>query len=151
MRVYAALCKGPGKYHMLRPLCKACSQRFCAINYYTDGKPHFRSRCDNCIRKNRGLKRRSPLWESQGYRKKSLCDRCGFRAAFGAQMLVFHLDGKLTNCDVKNLKTICQNCAVEVAKSQLPWRRGDLEPDLWSVDTEHQHCCCCLAPHQTQC
>ena len=130
MPIYAALCKGPNKYLMNRPVCKACQQRCCAINYYRDGIAHFRSRCENCIRKKRGLKRRSPLWESQGYRKKTVCDRCGFRAVFGAQLLVYHVDGKLTNCDVKNLKTICQNCAIEVSKSQMLWRRGDLEPDL---------------------
>jgi hypothetical protein len=115
---------------MQRPLCMACAQRPCAINYYRDDVAHYRSRCENCLRKNRGLKKRIPLWESAGYRKKLTCDRCGFRAKYAAQILVYHMDGKLSNCDTKNLRSICQNCAVDVVKSDLPWRRGDLEPDL---------------------
>jgi hypothetical protein len=43
--------------------------------------------------------------------------------------MVFHLDGNLNNCDVRNLKTICLNCAVEITKLDLPWRPGDITPD----------------------
>jgi hypothetical protein len=39
------------------------------------------------------------------------------------------MDGNLNNSKVSNLKTICQNCVVDVAKSDLPWKQGDLEPD----------------------
>jgi len=45
-------------------------------------------------------------------------------------MLVYHLDGRLDNVAVKNLKTICKNCEVAVSRQDLPWRRGDLEPDV---------------------
>lgn len=44
-------------------------------------------------------------------------------------MLVYHIDGDLNHVDTKNLRSICQNCAVEIAKSDLPWQPGDLEPD----------------------
>jgi hypothetical protein len=44
--------------------------------------------------------------------------------------LVYHVDGNMNNSTVRNLKTICQNCVVEVAKSNLPWKSGDLAPDL---------------------
>lgn len=115
---------------MKRPLCKVCNQRSCAINYIRDDVVHYRSRCENCIRKKRGLAKRRPLWESVGYVKKMVCDRCGFRATYSAQILVYHVDGKLTNCEIKNLKSVCQNCAIAVSKSDLVWRRGDLEPDL---------------------
>jgi hypothetical protein len=36
----------------------------------------------------------------------------------------------MNNATVRNLKTICQNCVVDVKKADLPWRPGDLEPDL---------------------
>jgi hypothetical protein len=44
--------------------------------------------------------------------------------------MVYHVDGNMNNTTVRNLKTICQNCAVDLAKSDLPWRAGDLEPDI---------------------
>jgi hypothetical protein len=39
------------------------------------------------------------------------------------------VDGNLNNSSMTNLKTICQNCVVDVKKSDLPWTHGDLEPD----------------------
>jgi hypothetical protein len=44
--------------------------------------------------------------------------------------LVCHVDGDMNNVAVRNLKTVCQNCVIEVAKSTMPWRPGDLEPDV---------------------
>jgi hypothetical protein len=40
------------------------------------------------------------------------------------------VDGNLNNNATRNLKTVCQNCAVEISKVDLPWRHGDLEPDV---------------------
>ena len=57
------------------------------------------------------------------------CDRCGFKARYAAQTLVYHVDGNLANCEAKNLKTVCRNCEVDLAKSGLTWRPGDLQPD----------------------
>ena len=114
---------------MNRPLCKACRQRPCAINYHRDGRTHYRSRCEHCQRRKRGIRPPQPRWSLQGYRKKNQCDQCGFRARFSAQILVYHMDGRLTNCEPKNLRSVCQNCAVEVSRGDLPWRPGDLEPD----------------------
>ena len=71
----------------------------------------------------------TPRWQLDGYKKKSACDRCGFRARYSAQLIVYHVDGDMTNSVVRNLKTICQNCAVEITKVDLPWRPGDLTPD----------------------
>jgi hypothetical protein len=114
---------------MKRPLCPACQQRLCAVNYHRDGFPHYRSRCEHCIKKNRRIKPPVPRWQTSGYKKKPTCDQCGFRARFAAQLIVYHVDGNLKNAEIRNLKTVCQNCAVEIVKSELPWRPGDLEPD----------------------
>jgi hypothetical protein len=57
------------------------------------------------------------------------CDRCGFKARYSAQILVYHVDGDLNNVHIKNLKSICKNCVEEVSRSDLPWRPGDLAPD----------------------
>jgi len=114
---------------MKRPLCPACQQRFCAINYYKDDEPHYRSRCEFCIKRNRKIKVPDPRWKSAGYKKKPTCDRCGFKAKHPAQLLVYHIDGNLNNVTGYNLRTVCLNCVVEVQKQDLPWRPGDLEPD----------------------
>jgi hypothetical protein len=114
---------------MNRPLCKACNQRLCAINCYRGEKVYYRSRCENCLKRSRKIKPADPQWARTGYKKKTMCDRCGFRARYIAQLLVFHVDGNLNNSAIKNLKTVCQNCAIEVQKTDLPWRPGDLEED----------------------
>lgn len=72
-----------------------------------------------------------PKWQSAGYAKKAQCDRCGFKARLAAhQLMVYHVDGDLNNCDYRNLKTICLNCAAEVTRLDRPWGRGDLVPDV---------------------
>ena len=114
---------------MSRPICPACNQRPRAINCYKDNKPYYRSRCDTCIRKNKKIKPAIARWQSAGYKKKTVCDRCNFRSRYSAQLLVYHVDGNLHNTNVKNLKTICLNCTIEVNRADLPWRPGDLEPD----------------------
>jgi hypothetical protein len=43
--------------------------------------------------------------------------------------LVYHVDGNLHNTELKNLKTVCLNCTIELQKVDLPWKPGDLEPD----------------------
>lgn len=115
---------------MSRPICPACNQRPCAVNYHKDDATHYRSRCGYCISKNRKIKTPVPRWQLGGYKKKATCDRCGFRAKYSAQLLVFHVDGNMNNSALRNLKTVCQNCIVEIKKSDLPWVPGDLSPDL---------------------
>jgi len=114
---------------MERPICAACNQRFCAVNYHKDGVTHYRARCEYCIRRNRKIKAPEPRWKAAGYKKKPTCDRCGFRAKFSAQLLVYHVDGNLNNSGLRNLKTICLNCVEEVKRADLPWKSGDLEED----------------------
>lgn len=115
---------------MKRPMCNVCTQRFCAINYHKDETTHYRSRCEVCIKKNRKIKAPEPRWKLAGYKKKPTCDRCGFRSKHSAQLLVYHVDGNLHNSELRNLKTICLNCSVEIKKADLPWRFEDLQPDF---------------------
>jgi hypothetical protein len=112
-----------------RPICPACNQRVCSINYYRAGQVHYRARCQICINKNRRVRPPEPRWQRAGYKKKPTCDKCGFRAKYTSQLLVLHVDGNQQNCDTRNLKTICLNCVQEIKKADLPWRPGDLEPD----------------------
>jgi hypothetical protein len=113
---------------MSRPICQRCKQRPKAIAYHKYGRIYYRSLCGVCQKKGKA-RISEPRWKTAGYKKKSLCDKCGFRAKYAAQLLVFHTDGDLNNNSMRNLKTVCQNCVVEIAKSDVPWRQGDLEPD----------------------
>jgi hypothetical protein len=114
---------------MDRPLCLNCKQRFRAVNCHRNGKIYYRKMCENCLKRRKKIKPTVPKWTETGYQKKPACDRCGFRSKYAAQLLVYHIDGNMNNAAPKNLRTICQNCVIEVTKLDLPWRAGDLEPD----------------------
>lgn len=111
-------------------MCLACNQRPRAVAYTkADGNTQYRKLCEYCIKRGKKLKTPEPKWKLAGYKKKALCDRCGFKAKYSAQLLVFHVDGNLKNNALRNLKTVCQNCVIEIAKLDLTWQVGDLEPD----------------------
>lgn len=112
-----------------RPICKSCNKNFCAINYKRDNITHYRSMCENCIRKKNKQKPRGFYYESSGYQKKNVCDVCGFKSIFSTQMTVFHIDGSLRNAELNNLRTVCLNCVEVVKKKEVNWRRGDLQVD----------------------
>jgi hypothetical protein len=113
----------------MRPLCSVCNSKPKAIAYHKYGKIYYRSQCDSCLRKGRKLKAAVPRWRTAGYKKKPTCDRCGFKARHHTQLAVYHVDGDLNHCELRNLKTVCLNCIAEITWFDLPWRRGDLEPD----------------------
>jgi len=111
----------------MRKLCKKCNERPVAINYYKQGKPFYRSKCDHC---SRGGDTTRPLWELAGYQKKNQCDRCNFKSQHTEIFNVFHVDGNLKNCRFTNLKTVCANCQRVLHKEGVRWKQGDLIPDF---------------------
>jgi hypothetical protein len=113
----------------MRPLCKVCGKNFSAINGYHNNKVYYRTKCNVCIRKQKKLPAAVPRWKTAGYKKKATCDKCGFKSRYSGQLVVHHVDGDLNNCTLRNLKTICLNCTIDVVKRDLPWRPGDIEPD----------------------
>ena len=112
-----------------RALCAVCGKKPVAVNYRKGDVTYYRSRCDNCIRKKKGIKVPQPQWMLAGYKKKPHCEKCGFKAKYKEQLFVYHIDGNLNNTTLLNLKTVCANCQVEIAKSGLGWAQGDLVPD----------------------
>jgi hypothetical protein len=114
---------------MIRPLCISCNKNPRLINYKRDGITHYRSLCDECGRKKNELKSRLPGWQKAGYKKKPTCDLCGFRSSYSSQLIVFHIDGNLSNIQYSNLRTICLNCVEVVKRKDVTWRRGDLQVD----------------------
>ena len=113
----------------MRPLCKNCKKKPSAINYHKDGKTFYRSMCESCAR-NGGKSKGTPRWQEQGYTKKSICEKCGFKSNNPKQFDVYHIDGRLDNCRPSNLKTICANCQRVLQDEGVRWRQGDLIPDL---------------------
>jgi hypothetical protein len=113
-----------------RPICPYCSQRPRAVAYHRPDRIYYRSGCMQCLKRSQHRTVPKMRWQLAGYKKKPTCDLCGFRARYSAQLQVFHMDGNLNNTGLANLKTICQNCAVGIKKSDQPSRAGDLEPDL---------------------
>jgi len=111
----------------MRDLCRICKKRPVAINYHKGEKVFYRSKCDHC---SKGRKKQRPLWAIAGYKKKSLCDKCGFTSKYIDQFDVFYIDGNPTNCRFNNLKTVCANCQRILHKLKLPWKQGDLTPDF---------------------
>jgi len=69
-----------------------------------------------------------PSWVKAGYKKKLVCDKCGFTARWANQMVVYYVDGNLKNTSLINLKSICLNCTVVIEKQGIPWAR-DMSPD----------------------
>ena len=115
---------------MKRPLCLACNQRHAGVNYKRNGKIYYRRKCDTCIREGRGIKPAKPNWSRDGYKKKMFCDKCGFKARWARQIVVYYVDGDLNNTKQTNLKSICLNCSIAVEKQDMPWTRGlDISPD----------------------
>lgn len=113
----------------MRKLCPKCNQRPVAVNYIRDNITHYRSKCDACLRKEKSLGPILPGWVRAGYKKKSQCEKCGFKAKLPEQLGVFYVDGNLKNNNWLNLKTICLNCQQEVIKSRLNWAPAPLIAD----------------------
>jgi hypothetical protein len=111
----------------MRPLCKSCKKKPCAVNYYKGKTVYYRSKCDGCAS---GTSPRAPLWYQLGYRQKDFCEKCGFKNKSPEVFNVLHIDGDLTNCRPTNLKTICANCQRTLQKEGVKWKQGDLTPDF---------------------
>ena len=122
--------KGPVAKYRMRPICPACNQRPCAVNYIKEDTTHYRGRCETCQRKGKGIKPREPRWTTAAYKKKPACDRCGFRARLASQLLVYHVDGDLNNTAPNNLRTVCTNCQILLSVTGQGWRNADLISDF---------------------
>ena len=118
----------------IRPMCSRCNKEPCAINYIRKEKTHYRKICDSCGKQKINKKPKTHLWEKAGYKKKLVCECCGFKAAYPTQILVFHIDGDLTNVSLTNLRSICLNCVEVVKRKEITWKRGDLLVD-WNNST----------------
>ncbi len=115
---------------MERPLCSVCNKQPCAVNYHKNGTVYYKSKCNACRRASNRKKPFVPRWKQKGYKPKTVCDRCGFRAKYPSQIVVFHINGNLNDATITNLRSVCLNCVVDIDKQDLPWKQGDLTQDF---------------------
>lgn len=113
-----------------RNLCPVCHVTPVAVNYIRDGVRHYRNTCAGCSRKGRSTKKEPLAWQKAGYKKKTVCEKCGFKAKLPEQLNVFYIDGNLKNTNHFNLKTVCLNCQPEIYKSRLAWKPSPILPDF---------------------
>lgn len=113
---------------MQRNLCPKCRKHPVAINYYRKEQVHYRSLCTPCIHKTKKVLPKVASWIKSGYKKSNKCDRCGFKFKLIEQSEVHYVDGNPDNSNWLNLKTICANCRLEVAKNK--WRPSSISPDF---------------------
>lgn len=114
---------------MNRPMCKVCNKNLAAANYWSKGVRHYRSKCEICLKANKNVKPAEPKWRKSGYKKKVTCDLCNFKSTYTSQIIVFHVDGNLNNCELINLRSICLCCIEVVKRKQLTWKIGEIEVD----------------------
>ena len=112
-----------------RPICGKCKKKPSAINYKKGEKVYYRRMCDSC---NRNFVRKPKLtvWAKAGYKKKTQCENCGFKAKYYDQLEVYFIDGNLINIKHSNLKTVCLNCMTELGQTGWNSKKGDLVPDV---------------------
>ena len=114
----------------IRPLCVECKSKPRAYAYKKGNKIYWRKLCDACNRK-KSKKKIGGITALQrsGYRKKSKCELCGFKARNQLQLDVLFVDGNLRNTNNTNLKTVCANCQRLTSVRRLGWKIGDLVAD----------------------
>ena len=111
----------------MRPLCQ-CGFRPAAVNYKKGKKTYYRRQCEVCLHHGK-IKYGIPRWMQAGYKKQSICEKCGFKSTSEKQLDVFHIDGDMNNCRHNNLKTVCANCNRLIHVKKQGWRQGDLTAD----------------------
>ena len=114
----------------IRPLCVNCKSKPRAYAYKKGNKIYWRKLCDACNRK-KAKKKIGGITALQrsGYRKKSKCELCGFKAQTQLQLDVLFVDGNLRNTNNTNLKTVCANCQRLSSVKRSGWKVGDLVAD----------------------
>ena len=114
----------------IRPLCTQCKSKPRAYGYKKGTKIYWHKLCDACNRKKKKLKVGGvTALQRSGYRKKSKCELCGFKAQDRLQLDVLFVDGNLRNTSTVNLKTVCANCQRLTSVRRLGWKIGDLVAD----------------------
>ena len=114
----------------VRPLCTQCRSKPRAYAYRKGNKVYWRRLCDSCnrVKSHKKIGGITALQRS-GYKKRSKCELCGFKAQDKIQLDVLLVDGNLRNTITSNLKAVCAYCQRLSSVRRLGWRVGDLQAD----------------------
>ena len=105
---------------MAQKKCENCNKHSATVNYTRNGKTYYRRLCYHCNKlKKSESDLASQLLKKSGYKKKSVCDRCGFKSKTHKQMEIYYRDNNKLNVSLSNLRSFCANCIIEVTENPL--------------------------------
>ena len=100
---------------MTNQVCNICQNNPVAVNYKRNGKTYYRKTCYYCNKKKKSeTELPNQLLKKSGYKKKAVCDRCGFKSKTSAQMEIYYRDNNIYNVSLSNLRSYCSNCIIEI-------------------------------------
>ena len=103
---------------MIKKLCQSCSKNPVTVNYVRNGKTYYRKKCYYCIKqKKQNKEQATQLLRKSGYKKKTTCDRCGFKSKTPEQIQIHFRDQNPYNVSISNIRSYCFNCIIEVANN----------------------------------
>lgn len=103
---------------MTQKKCENCNKHPAAINYIRNGKTYYRKLCYYCNKiKKSDSELTAQLLKKSGYKKKTVCDRCGFKAKTVNQMQIYYKDHNKLNVSLSNLRSFCANCVIELTEN----------------------------------
>lgn len=95
--------------------CNICNKNPATVNYVRNGKTYYRKLCYHCIKQKKADKQLPiQLLKKSGYKKKTICDRCGFKSKIQKQIKIYYRDQNPFNVSLSNLRSYCLNCMCEV-------------------------------------
>ena len=57
------------------------------------------------------------LLKKSGYKKKTVCDRCGFKSKTPKQIEIYYRDNNKLNVSLSNIRSFCINCVIEITEN----------------------------------
>lgn len=95
--------------------CETCKKRPAMVNYTLNERVYYRKTCYRCAKAAKlAAENGKTLLKRSGYKKKLVCDRCGFKARLPEQIDVYYRDGDRQNVSPANLRSHCANCMAEL-------------------------------------
>jgi protein-arginine kinase activator protein McsA len=112
---------------MMTKLCRTCNKHPVTVNYVRNGQTYYRKICYYCIKEKKKNKDQAiQLLKKSGYKKKIICDRCGFKSKTPEQIRIHFRDQNPYNVSISNIRSYCVNCTIEVADDPTADRRDIL-------------------------
>jgi hypothetical protein len=107
-----------------------CRVRACAVNYHKKDRVYYRKFCERCAKFKKKQQYSVPVWQKQGYQKKTHCDRCDYHSEYSQVFSVYCVDGNLKNTLPTNLRTVCANCQITLSVKGVSWANAELISDF---------------------